>query len=149
MSATGLFWIAAAVAVLPLTAVFVPAINLVGGAFAAIAAVVVLFNGSVIPASYVWGALVIFFISCLPPVRAVGMSLAVALAGPDPGGRDVNIGDALMGALATLWYNSRWLQFAASHDGTWLIYLNWFLGGIGLWSFFGLVVVRRLKGGIR
>jgi hypothetical protein len=149
VSATSLFWIAAVIAVFPLTTLFVPVINLIGGAFAAIAAVLVLFNKSVVPASYVWGALAIFFISCLPPVRAMGMSLAVSLAGPDPGGRDVNIGDALMGSVATIWYNSRWLQFATSHDGTWLIYLNWFLGSIGFWSFFGLVVVRRLKGVLR
>jgi hypothetical protein len=142
LSPTALFWIGAVIAVFPLTAIFVPIINLVGGIVAAVAAIGILFTKSVIPSSYVWGALAIFFVSCLPPVRSLGRSIAIALLGPDPGGRDVNMGDALIGALIGLWYNSGWLQFAASNNGSWLIYLNWFLASIGLWSFFGLFVIR-------
>ena len=69
------------------------------------------------------------------------------LIGRDPGGHDVNLGDALIGSIVTIWYNYGWLDFASNNDGTWLIYLNWFLGWIGLWSFFGLVVLSKLMRG--
>ena len=144
VSPTALFWTAAVIACFPLTAAFVPIVNLVGGIVAAVAAIVILFSDSVIPNNYVWGALVIFFVTCLPPVRLFGRSMAIGLLGRDPNGRDVNVGDALIGAVVGLWYNSGWLQFAAVNNGSWLIYLNWFLASIGLWSFFGLFAVRSL-----
>ena len=144
VSPTALFWIAAVIAIFPLTAVFVPIVNLVGGIVAAVAEIVILFTDSVIPNNYVWGALAVFFVSCLPPVRLLGRSMAVALLGRDPEGRDVNMGDALIGALVGLWYNSGWLQFAAGNSGSWLIYLNWFLASVGLWSFFGLFIIKSL-----
>ncbi len=144
VSPTALFWIAAVIAVFPLTLVFVPIIKNVGEIAAMIVAVIILFTDSVIPNNYVWGAVIIFFVSALPPIRAMGKSLAIALLGPDPDGRDVNIGDAIIGYVAGILYNSRWLDFAAENNGSWLIYLNWFLASIGLWTFFGIVVLKKL-----
>ena len=143
-SPTALFWIAAVVAIFPLTLIFVPIINLAGGIIAMIAAVVILFTDSVVPNSYVWGGILIFFISTLPPAREAGKSLAIALAGPDPNGRDVNIGDAIVGSAIGIWYNSGWLEFSSKNNGTWLIYLNWFLASIGLWTFLGFVFLKKL-----
>jgi len=125
----------------------VPLVNLIGGGISVLASIGVLVFDSVIPSSYVWNAIIIFLISCLPFVRSVGRSMSVMLIGRDPGGRDVNLGDALVGSIVTIWYNYGWLDFASNNDGTWLIYLNWFLGWIGLWSFFGLVVLSKLMRG--
>lgn len=147
MSPTALFWISGLVALFPLTAPMVPLVNLIGGSISVLASIGVLIFDSVIPSSYVWVAILIFFVSCLPFVRIVGRSISVMLIGRDPGGRDVNLGDALIGSIVTIWYNYGWLDFASNNDGTWLIYLNWFLGWIGLWSFLGLVVLSKLMRG--
>lgn len=147
MSPTILFWLAGFIAIFPLTAAFVPLINMFGGIIALFASLGILVWDSAIPSSYVWKAILIFIISCFPFIRLAGRSVSVLLIGSDPGGRDVNLGDALIGSVVAIWYNHGWLEFASNHDGTWLIYLNWFLGCVGLWSFFGLVVLRKLMGG--
>ena len=147
MSPTLLFWLAGFLALFPLTAAFVPVVNLIGGIISVLGSIAILVFGSTIPSGYVWKAILIFVVSCLPFVRQIGRSLSIMLIGRDPGGRDVNLGDALIGSIAAIWYNYGWLDFALNHSGTWLIYLNWFLGWIGLWSFFGLVILSKLMGG--
>lgn len=143
MSPAALFWIAGVIALFPLTTPLVPIINLVGGAVSVLASIGVLVFDSIIPSSYVWYAILIFVISCLPFVRKIGRSISIMLIGRDPEGRDVNLGDALIGSIIAVWYNYGWLDFASNNGGTWLISLNWFLGCIGLWSFLGLVVISK------
>ena len=141
MSPTFLFWLAGFTALFPLTTPLVPLINWIGGILSIATSIGILVFGSIIPSSYVWVALLIFIVSSFPFVRQIGKSISIILIGRHPSGLDVNLGDALIGSTVAVWYNHGWLEFASTHDGTWLIYLNWFLGWIRLWSFFGLFVL--------
>ena len=64
-------------------------------------------------------------------------------AGPDPQGRDINLGDSIVGSVAGLIYNASWLDYAISNEGCWLIFINWFLACIGIWLFVGYTITNR------
>lgn len=54
---------------------------------------------------------------CMPPIRAIGASLSVALAGLDLGEGGMNLSDARIGAAVALWLDPGWLEFATTRDG--------------------------------
>lgn len=137
-----IFWWCALALIPPVALLFTP-LQFILGIIAQIGGLVILFSNSVIPNQYVWGAIIIFLIQCFPLIRGLGGIAASVIAGPDIQGRDINIGDSLVGSIAGLIYNSNWLDFANSNEGCWLIYINWFLACIGLWLFFGYAITNR------
>jgi len=103
-----------------------------------------LFSPIAAPANYVWGALAIFIIGSLPPVRALGIRAVWMISPPAPGDDNIFMkakGDYLFGTIAGLTYNASWLEYAANNSPSWLIYLNWFIASIGFWFILVLVVI--------
>ena len=138
---SNIFWWCALVLFPPIAILLAPA-QFFLGVIALIAGLIVLFTDSVIPNQYIWGAIFIFIIECLPPVRVLGGIAASVISGPDPGGRTINIGDSLVGSIASLIYNLNWLDFANSNQGCWLIYVNYSLACVGIWSFIGFAIAN-------
>ena len=101
---TTIFWVCALALFPPGALIFGP-LQFVLGIIAQLGGLVVLFTDSVIPNQYVWGAISIFLIQCFPPIRALGGIAAAVIAGPDPQGRDINLGDSIVGSVAGLIYN--------------------------------------------
>ena len=139
---TTIFWICALALFPPVALIFGP-LQFVLGIIAQVGGLVVIFTDSVIPNQYVWGAISIFLIGCFPPIRALGGIAAAVIAGPDHQGRDINIGDSLVGSVSGLIYNASWLDYAISNEGCWLIFINWFLACIGIWCFVGYTIANR------
>ncbi len=142
MSAS-IFWWCALVLLPPLFLIIGP-VQFILGIIAQVAAVIILLTDSVIPNQYIWGALIIFIIQCLPPIRALGGMATELICKPIPGGRTVNVGDAIVGSIAGLIYNLDWLDFANNNPGSWLIYLNYILSSIGIWLFISVAITNRL-----
>lgn len=114
-----------------------------------------LFSPIAAPANYVWGALAIFIIGSLPPVRALGTRAAWVISPPDPGDESILMkakGDYIFGTVAGLIYNANWLEYAANNSPSWLIYLNWFISSIGFWFLLVLIfigIIQKISQGIR
>tara|TARA_B100000212_G_scaffold317975_1_gene274020 strand:+ start:147 stop:584 length:438 start_codon:yes stop_codon:yes gene_type:complete len=140
---TTIFWVCALALFPPVALIFGP-LQFVLGIIAQVGGLVVLFTDSVIPNQYVWGAITIFLIQCFPPIRGLGGIAAAVIAGPDPQGRDINLGDSIVGSVAGLIYNASWLDYAISNEGCWLIFINWFLACMGIWLFAGYTITNRL-----
>ena len=137
-----IFWWCA-LSLLPPLVFFLSPLQLFVGIISHLWGVIILFKDSVIPNQYIWGALTIFLITSLPPVRALGAMAAQVIAGPNPQGRTMNVGDSVIGSISGFIYNLRWLEFANNNQESYLIYLNYLLASIGIWLFVGYAIMNR------
>ena len=137
---TFLFWIA-----LP-SSVARPIITFIGGPISIIAGIYIFFTSSIIPSSYVWGLFGIFAVVFSPFGQAIGKIISRKIESPEDrvkmgesirGTREKLIvegwGDSVMGAVTGMIYHGYWLDFAQNNEGTWLIFLNWFMSSIAFW----------------
>ena len=139
--AFNLFCIAFLIAILtPIASV----IKIIGGMASIFWGLVTLLNLSSIPNNYIWVSIGLLIIGSLPPMMALNGYLARLIAGTTKSMRqDMLIGGSFLGSLVGLLHNGSWLEFAAANDGTWLIYLNWFLCSITIFSFFNYALVAN------
>ena len=139
--AFNLFCIAFLVAILgPIASV----IQTIGGIASIFWGLLTLLTTSSIPNNYIWVSIGLLIIGSLPPMMALNGYLARLIAGTTKSMRqDMLIGGSFLGSLVGLLYNGSWLEFAAANDGTWLIYLNWFLCSITIFSFFNYALVAN------
>lgn len=119
-------------------------IQLIGGIASIFWGLLTLLTLSSIPNNYIWVSIGLLIIGSLPPMMALNGYLARLIAGTTKSMRqDMLIGGSFLGSLVGLLYNGSWLEFAAANDGTWLIYLNWFLCSITIFSFFNYALVAN------
>ena len=119
-------------------------IQFILGIIAQVAGIIILFTDSVIPNQYIWGAVTIFIIQCLPPIVHLGGMVTALICKPISGGRTYKVGNAIIGSIAGFIYNFKWLSFANNNPGSWLIYLNYILASIGIWLFISVAITNRL-----
>ncbi len=106
----------------------------------------VLLASSTIPKSYAWGLIAIFAFIASPLGQRLGRKLARSIESPEDRAKmpeplieisdkkiEAGLGDNVMGAVSGLFYNGLWLDFAQTNEGTWLIFLNWFMASISFW----------------
>ena len=96
---------------------------------------IIFFSDSVIPNSYIWGLLAIFFITSVPYVKRFGRALIYVTAGPDDDDprREKTFGETIVSAPLDIIYNLYWLDFANNNEGSWLIYLNYIISSMDIW----------------
>ena len=119
-------------------------IQLIGGIASIFWGLLTLLTLSSIPNNYIWVSIGILIIGSLPPMMSLNGYLARLIVGTTKSMRqDMLIGGSFLGSLVGLLYHGSWLKFAAANDVTWLIYLNWFLCSITIFSFFNYALVAN------
>jgi hypothetical protein len=94
------------------------------------------------PSIYVWGSLFLVLIQGSTPIRLLGVFIARGLgllnqhdsSGVSESAIARGAADTVNGAWIGFAYNGFWIQFAATHSGTWFIWVNWFLTCCAFWT---------------
>jgi len=98
---------------------------------------------TVIPSDYFVGIVVIFFLKSSPPFIKVGIPISNLLIGKDPNiPQDIQGGTLIWALMGFIW-SLFWLGYADSTDGTWYIYLIWFISCCDIWGFIQIGVTNR------
>tara|TARA_B100000700_G_C14412183_1_gene564143 strand:- start:11 stop:439 length:429 start_codon:yes stop_codon:yes gene_type:complete len=88
-----------------------------------------------IPNDYLWGLVIIYFLKSYPPLINLGIRFSNVLIGKDPKiPQDIQGGTLVWSLMGFVW-SLFWLSYASSTDGTWYIYLIWFICSSDMWGF--------------
>ena len=80
-----------------------------------------------VPNDYLWGLVIIFFLKSFPPLINLGIRFSNVLIGKDPRiPQDIQGGMVVWALMGFIW-SLFWLSYASMTDGTWYIYLIWFI----------------------